>query len=148
MKTDSEKPNVTITEKGVTAKFPMKWILAVTTAFMLGGGIPTLTSFIGITGISSDKFDKHEYKQSAKFSEIDNKIKLNDEAILEIKKTLSNLEAIQRIQVATEEARVLTARIKNTDERTDEFVRLLKLNITRLSQIPPKGTCYNLDCKE
>jgi len=120
----------------------------VTTAFMLGGGIPTLTSFIGITGISSDKFDKHEYKQSIKLSEIDNKIKLNDEAILEIKKSLSNLEAIQRIQVATEEARVLTARIKNTDERTDEFVRLLKLNITRLSEIPPKGTCYNLDCKE
>jgi hypothetical protein len=146
MKTDSDKPNVTISDKGVTAKFPMKWVIAVTAAFTLGGGVPTLTSVLN--GVSADQFAKHEAVQVDKLSQVDRDMKICSESVTEIKRTLTDFSAITRMHVATEEARQLTGKIKNPEDRAENFARLLKLNLSRLSENPPRSTCYNLDCKE
>jgi len=141
-----ENPTVDITEQSVTAKFPLKWLAALVAAFTLAGGVPTCASIVN--GVSVDQFAKHEAAQAEKTSTIDRDMVVCKESVAEIKRTLADFTAITRMHVATEEARQLTGKIKNPEERSENFARLLKLNISRLSENPPRGTCYNLDCKE
>jgi len=142
----ADNPAVEITGQIVTAKFPLKWVLALVAAFTLAGGVPTLASFVN--GVSTDQFAKHEIAQSVKSEQIDRDMIVCKESVAEIKRTLADFSAITRMHVATEEARSITSKIKNPNDRAENFARLMKLNISRLSENPPRGTCYNLECKE
>jgi hypothetical protein len=142
----ADNPAVEITGQIVTAKFPLKWIMALVAAFTLAGGVPTLASFVN--GVSTDQFAKHETAQSVKSEQIDRDMGVCKDSVAEIKRTLADFSAITRMHVATEEARQLTSKIKNSEDRAENFARLLKLNLSRLSETPPRSTCYNLDCKD
>ena len=112
------------------------------------GGSSAITNWLGIGGtrVSAEQFELHKKMQETSYEFSNERIGSCEKAISLMSDTLDKVAAIQRMQVATTEARQLTQKIRNAEDREIEFIRVLSLNLKRMSASIPKEPCYTLEC--
>jgi len=140
-------PPFETTQKGILISWKTALLMS---AFLVvgSGGSNVITNLMGIGGtkVSAEQFVKHEYEQSQVSKSMTERVTVCENAIGVMTETLNAMAVVQRMQVATEESRRLTSKIKNIDARELQFVRILGLNLSRMGGSPPKEPCYTLEC--
>lgn len=135
------------TNKGLVLKW--RAVLALVVLLIgIDGGSSVLASYLGIGGPSlAESLRQHERESKYREESVESRLSTCEKSVAIITKTMKNIEAVQRIQVATAEARQVTNRIRDPEDRQAEFVRVLEANIKRLMDDPPRETCHNLTCE-
>lgn len=146
-KTNSIAP-VEIKKTGIIFNIRWRFIASVIGVILGGGTVAGLATTVGVGSSVASEFDTfknsqgyvHEHIEKA-LKEQDKRATEQDTKILDVAKVVSSVQTTQQRDVARNEARRLTEKIKEREERESTYDRLYELNLKRLQRgADPCGT--------
>lgn len=150
--TDSEAPDPTISANGKGIRLRIPWRFAsLIGAMVIGSGLTIVgvMRFIGVA--SASELQTVSTKNDAEHGAIQGKLKdqgaFNTAISGKVDVMATRLESVQTVQnrsIARDEARRVTAAIRDRNEREHEYDRLLGLNLDRLER--GEDPCGTLAC--
>ena len=143
----SENP-VEIAKNGVKVKISWKFIVSAVMIALGGTSLAGVATMFNVGTSVADDFTAFKSEQSSQHTHIntslemqDSHAKTQDGRIEDISKAITSVQTTQQRDVARTEARRLTEKITNRDEREEAYDRLYELNLRRLQRgVDPCGT--------
>jgi len=146
-KTDSDSP-VEVVPGGFKFKVRWKFVASCVGLFLGGSTVAGLATTVGVGTSVAQDFDSFKMVQGYAHDHIDKTLKTQDDHATEqdgkikvISDVIGSVQTTQQRDVARTEARRLTEKIRDRDEREEAYDRLYELNLKRLQRnVDPCGT--------
>ena len=146
-KTNSIAP-VEIKKGGISFNIRWKFIFSCVGLILGGGTVAGLATTVGVGSTVASDFDTFKSSQGYAHEKIDKTLSSQDKRaetqdakIEDINKVVTSVQTTQQRDVSRTEARRLTEKIKDRDEREATYDRLYELNLKRLQRgADPCGT--------
>jgi uncharacterized coiled-coil protein SlyX len=149
-KTNSIAP-VEIKKSGISFNIRWKFIASVIGVILGGGTVAGLATTVGIGSSVASDFDTFKSAQGYEHDKIDKTLAGQDKRaasqdakIEDINKVVTSVQTTQQRDVSRTEARRLTEKIKDRDERESTYDRLYELNLKRLQR--GADPCGDVSC--
>jgi uncharacterized coiled-coil protein SlyX len=149
-KTDSDAP-VEVVPGGFKFKVRWKFIASCLGVFLGGGTIATLATTVGVGTSVADDFGTFKMSQGYAHEHIEKALESQDKRATEqdkkiegISDVIGSVQTTQQRDVARTEARRLTEKIRDREEREETYDRLYELNLRRLQR--GSDPCGNVSC--
>jgi hypothetical protein len=140
---------VELAKNGIKLQIPWRFIVPIVGFLLCGGTLAGVGAMFSTGSVeASPAFESFRSMQERQHIDIDGTLKRQDQHALEqdskienIKNVVSSVQTTQQRDVARNEARRLTEKIKDRIERENTYDRIYELNLRRLQRgLDPCGT--------